>query len=229
MATVTAYHNDITGGTYYAYPVSQSLGDWATYRVALSEASSPNTGRYSGTLNTATSVSWYVFSGSTQPSTWSLAVAVLDLRTEQQEIADAALLTPTGEAQSLYDKTTAVSTMPINQVPVPKGRTVTLVKTTTGLAGEMAEPLKVGEAKLIAVDFQADMAINQRFASLVEVVIETGTAGGITFDTEADGFDKTLLKFEATGVTEGSYEVRCKVTYSPNSEVAEGIVAFTVI
>lgn len=77
MATHTATHIAGTGGTYYAFPVSQSLGDWATYRIALAEASSPNLGRYQGTIDDANGSEWLVFSGASQPAGAYAAVGTI--------------------------------------------------------------------------------------------------------------------------------------------------------
>lgn len=77
MTTHTATHLASTGGTYYAFPTSQSLADWETYRVQLSEASSPNLGRYQGSLDDTNGSEWVVFAGSTQPSSFGEAIATI--------------------------------------------------------------------------------------------------------------------------------------------------------
>ncbi len=80
MASITAYYTHAaTGSTLYAFPVGQSLANWTTLRVALTEAAAPNLYRYSGTLST-TYPQWVVFSGASQPSGWDQAVSgVIDL------------------------------------------------------------------------------------------------------------------------------------------------------
>lgn len=80
-ATHTVYYSAASGGTYYAYPIGQSLADWTTYRSQLSPGSSPNASRYSGTLNDAHGLAWVVFSGASQPASWDAAVADIDLQT----------------------------------------------------------------------------------------------------------------------------------------------------
>lgn len=104
-ATHTVYLTQPTGGTYYAYPVSQSLASWATYRVALTEASSPNSGRYSGTLDDANGTTWQVFSGSSQPASWDVSLATYDLtanKTYAQTLA-AAIRSALGLASANLD------------------------------------------------------------------------------------------------------------------------------
>lgn len=75
-ATHTVYYAAATSGTYYAYPVTQSLADWATYSVALSEGVGANIGRYTGTLDDANGATWYLFPSASQPTSWEDAVAV---------------------------------------------------------------------------------------------------------------------------------------------------------
>jgi len=75
MATHIAYYLAATGKTLYAFPVAHSLANWTTYRVELTEAASPNAGRYSGTLDDANGDEWWLFNGSSQPTDWDEAVA----------------------------------------------------------------------------------------------------------------------------------------------------------
>lgn len=75
-ATHTVTWTAATGGTYYAYPAGSSLGDWATNRVQLAESGAPNEGYYSGTVDDTDGVTWYLFSGATQPSAWNEAIGV---------------------------------------------------------------------------------------------------------------------------------------------------------
>lgn len=86
MATRTVTFTDTTGGAYYAYPAhsssTYSLANWTTHRVQLVELSAPNTGIYQGNVDDAKGFIWYVFSGASQPASWSDAVAVVDFSTE---------------------------------------------------------------------------------------------------------------------------------------------------
>lgn len=75
----TVYYTAPSGNVLYAFPVSQSLANWATYRVSLAENSAPNTGRYSGVLNDANGIDWRVFQGSAQPNAWDEYIASIDL------------------------------------------------------------------------------------------------------------------------------------------------------
>lgn len=74
-ATHTVYYAAATGSTLYAYPASQSLADWTTYRVSLTEDSGANIGRYTGSVDDANGATWYLFSGTSQPSSWGDALA----------------------------------------------------------------------------------------------------------------------------------------------------------
>lgn len=72
--SLTLQHIAATGGTYYAFPASQSLAAWTTYRVQLVEGTVANIGRYQGTVDSYGP--WYVFSGASQPASWDDYVAV---------------------------------------------------------------------------------------------------------------------------------------------------------
>lgn len=68
----TIYFTDSTPGTLiYAFPITASLAQWVSSRVQLIEGTSPNTGRWSGTL---TPGEWRIFEGSTQPTDFSEAI-----------------------------------------------------------------------------------------------------------------------------------------------------------
>lgn len=69
----TIHFTDSTPGTLiYAFPVTASLATWDTNRIQLVEATSPNTGRWVGTL---TSGEWRIFEGNTQPTDFTQAIA----------------------------------------------------------------------------------------------------------------------------------------------------------
>lgn len=88
MADHTLTYVATTGGTYYAYPLGQSLADWTTYRVAFTESGSPNTGLYQTTVDDGNGVIWYIFSGASQPSSWDTNVASIDLTNHAAKIRD---------------------------------------------------------------------------------------------------------------------------------------------
>lgn len=75
----TAFHLDATGLSLFAFPLSASLADYSTERVSLSEAASPDAGRYSASLDDTKGLNWAVFDGSTQPTEWSLSRGVIQL------------------------------------------------------------------------------------------------------------------------------------------------------
>jgi len=111
-------------------------------------------------------------------------------------------------------------TTPVSQVPVPALRTWTLKEASTGLVGETSRKMRVGESKIFAINFAADLPTNGRLTDFDSIAIETGTAGGVTFDTSTDvtfGVDKTLAKIEITGVTAGTYVLEATVTYTSDS------------
>jgi hypothetical protein len=78
---VTINYLDDTGGVYYAFPVSQSLASWSTYRVLFAEWSGANIGRYSANVDSDIGDSWAVFTGATQPANWGVALDVIGLDT----------------------------------------------------------------------------------------------------------------------------------------------------
>lgn len=75
----TIHYIDTTGGTYYAFPSSQSLANWATYRVLLAELTGANLGKYEGSVDDANGSDWIVFAGGTQPANWDVAIDVISL------------------------------------------------------------------------------------------------------------------------------------------------------
>ncbi len=111
----------------------------------------------------------------------------------------------------------SASAVPVSQVPVPDSRTFDLVRSTAGLVGEQRKSIQVGEAKTFAVDFHSDLPTNGRLSAFDSIAIQTGTAGGVTFDTANKGVDKTQAKIEITGVTAGTYVLRVTVTYNDAS------------
>lgn len=80
-ATHALTYESTTGQTLYWFPIGQSLADWTTYRVALTEASAPNLGSYAFTLDdsSGTRLRWKLFSGASQPANWDAYIADCDL------------------------------------------------------------------------------------------------------------------------------------------------------
>jgi hypothetical protein len=78
MPTMQIEYTDGPGGVYYAFPRGQSLANWTTLRVLLTEPAAPNTGVYRASVDTDDADQWYIFAGASQPSNWGQAVAVVD-------------------------------------------------------------------------------------------------------------------------------------------------------
>lgn len=90
MATHELTLKTTTGRTLYAYPEANSLADWTTHRVALTEASAPNLGRYAFTLDDSKGTLWGIFEGASQPADWSAALWDVDLAAElNRKLAEA--------------------------------------------------------------------------------------------------------------------------------------------
>lgn len=78
MATHTGIHFAVTGGTYRAFPASEAdFTNWATRKVTLAESGS--TGKYSGSLDDTYGYSWLVFASDSTPTSFTQAVAQIDL------------------------------------------------------------------------------------------------------------------------------------------------------
>jgi hypothetical protein len=79
MANRTVSTTQATGLTLYAYPDYITLASWSTYRVALTEGTGANIGRYSATISDSDYTLWRLFVGSTQPSSWAESIETFDL------------------------------------------------------------------------------------------------------------------------------------------------------
>jgi hypothetical protein len=79
MATVY-YTNSIPGTIVNCLKVDESLANWSTAKVQLTESASPNTGRWTGTLSGGT---WAVFEGSSQPASFESSVANIVVPTSE--------------------------------------------------------------------------------------------------------------------------------------------------
>ena len=84
--TRTVLSTTQAGLTVYWFPLSRSLNDWETYRTLATEASAPNTGRYSATLNAASAdltadpyATFVMFSGASQPSSFGVGLQTVTL------------------------------------------------------------------------------------------------------------------------------------------------------
>ena len=70
-ATHTGFYTGTTGQTLRAFPANQSLADWNTYSIALTESAAPDLGKYTGSANDANGNVYKVFASATQPADWS--------------------------------------------------------------------------------------------------------------------------------------------------------------
>jgi hypothetical protein len=121
MANVTVTFSDSVGLTLYAFPTTLSLADWTTYRAACTEASAPNTGRYSVTLND-TYLEYYVFSGASQPASFAVRqgyiLSTTDLDTEVKCIPRLNLPVAAGTAyQKSLNSFTDIATETLRKTP----------------------------------------------------------------------------------------------------------------
>jgi hypothetical protein len=78
MPTVT-YTNSVPGTTVTAFPATSSLADWSTAKVAMTEGSSPNTGRWTATLSVG---EWVIFETGTQPASFASSVGTVTVEDE---------------------------------------------------------------------------------------------------------------------------------------------------
>ena len=117
---------------------------------------------------------------------------------------------------SVYEVVDASSNaeIAVSQVPVPRSRTFEIVRTSNGVVGDRNQGMLIGESKTFAFDFARDLPTNGRLTSFDSIVIKTGSAGGVTFDTTNKAVDKTQSKIKITGVTAGTYVLNVDVTYS---------------
>lgn len=77
---VTINYVDASGQTLYAYPLNQSLANWSTYRIAMTESASPDRGLYQCTVDTASGYNYGLFTGTGQPASWNSTISsVLDV------------------------------------------------------------------------------------------------------------------------------------------------------
>jgi hypothetical protein len=116
--------------------------------------------------------------------------------------------------------------IPVNQVPVSENRTIRLVVTSNGLAGEVPLFCTIGDNQTYAFDFGVSLAANGRLVSLDSITVTSGPTNGLTIsDADEDqGVDRGQAKFKAHAVTAGTYTIHCGVTYSDHdgSGTAQG-------
>ena len=86
VTTKTVLTSAESGLTAYWFPISRSLDDWETYRRIATEASAPNTGRYSATLYAVDAdltsdpyATFVLFGGAAQPSSFNVGLQTVSL------------------------------------------------------------------------------------------------------------------------------------------------------
>tara|TARA_R100000808_G_C2110307_1_gene124609 strand:+ start:575 stop:958 length:384 start_codon:yes stop_codon:yes gene_type:complete len=118
-----------------------------------------------------------------------------------------------------------------NQTPVPDSRVWRLERTADkGLvATGPAKSLQTSETLLFAFDFSHDTVGGSVVSSISSVAVEGGTTQ-VTFDADAQGIDRHLVKVEITGATATTSPIgiRCRVVYSDGS-TAEGDGRLSVV
>lgn len=105
-AVITTY---ATGQTLYWFPLSRSLADWATYRVLATEASAPNLGKYSATLDSDDAdlaldpdAPFVLFAGATQPADFTEGLQTTDVIGSVEASGMRTVLTTGPESTTLY-------------------------------------------------------------------------------------------------------------------------------
>lgn len=109
---------------------------------------------------------------------------------------------------------------------VPPQRTFTLLQSNQGLVGDETRSFRIGTSPTFAIDFRNDLPVNGRIAAVQEVILTSGTAGGITFGDP--GRDRTQAKVRLTGNALGTYKFRVKVLYDSGA-TAEGLLTVKVV
>lgn len=64
----TDYRTGVTD--FYAYPLSESLADWDTHKLQLTERSAPDEKMYDVTVPNTKGLRWRIFKTATQPADW---------------------------------------------------------------------------------------------------------------------------------------------------------------
>lgn len=109
MATKAILTTYATGQTLYWFPLSRSLADWATYRVQAIEAGSPDLGKYSATLDSASAdvtadpdATFVLFAGATQPGSFAEGLQVTDVLDVSVSSGSRTILATAPAASTLY-------------------------------------------------------------------------------------------------------------------------------
>ena len=105
MALIDVSTTRPSGLTLYAFPEGQSLANWTTYRIELTESASPNTGYYTAQLDNGVALVYRLFSGASQPSSWSASIEYFNLNqnvfTVSGNVTTVSPVTETGELEDI--------------------------------------------------------------------------------------------------------------------------------
>lgn len=125
-AEYVAYYIGTPSATLYAFPAHQSLTDFDTYDVPLTEGTGDDAGRYWATLDSDDGELWYLFNTAT-PTDWDDAISAVSLASASDVLAaveaiDAKIGTPAdtvsadiaANASSLATLDTKVDDIPTN-------------------------------------------------------------------------------------------------------------------
>ncbi len=121
------------------------------------------------------------------------------------------------------------TTIPVNQVPVPEGRTWIVTRGPSGLIATVPIGMKVGEIDVpFAIDFRNELATNGRLSDFNSVAIQSGAVGGVTFHADLD-VDKVQAKGKITPITAGTYYLKATATKSAHDGGGEAIAIVRLI
>lgn len=199
----TIIHRGGISNTFYIFPLSQSLADWATYAIEMTESGSPNQGRYSASVDDVYGTEWVVFSQDTQPTNWNTAyIARYSLR-EQKVLS---------LMQDLLE----------GDVIPPEDRTFRPKRGVELLAMSKRDD----ETMRVYVDLGAMLGVNEALGS-TDTFSAAVTTGSMT--VTAGSYEKTgkIASFEVAGGSSGSNVIELEVE-SETSEVIEAVLPFDV-
>lgn len=109
MATKAIITTYLTGQTLYWFPLSRSLADWTTYRVAATESSAPDLGKYSATLDSDNAdlsvdpdATFVLFDGASQPSDFTGVLQITTLINSSASSGSRTVLATATTGATLY-------------------------------------------------------------------------------------------------------------------------------
>jgi hypothetical protein len=222
---------DNPGLALYAFPVGSSLASWSSLRVAFTEAASPNTGRYTATLDADVSEDWAIFVGATQPASFGDAIAMVEdlgvdpgsgsgsvafsitVRTASATaISGAKVLLKTGATTVAYGYTNSSGVVTINLDPATYSLTITApgFVTHTGtvvVANGMSNPVVTMTAVSIDPPEEANLCILESKALRSNVPVAGCSVKVYLDDTRAmipEGVQLHMIRETVSG-SDGSF------------------------